>query len=99
MNCRISNFVAKTSQSIAFMHPRAVSQAPELPLHTMVCFIKWKDSRADFKRLYLLRVLLAGGSVFCESTQWHNRIPREMSELEVVIDCILLFLIGIDCDV
>ena len=83
-------------QSIAFRHLCTVSQAPELPLHTMVCFIKLKNSRAEFKRLYLMRVLLAGCSVFSQFTQWHNRISREISELEDVIDRILLFLIGLD---
>ena len=96
MDCWNSKFVCKTTQSIAFMHLRTISQAPELPLHTMVCFIKWKDSRADFKRLYLVRVLLAGGEVFCQFTQWHNRMSLEMFELEDVIDRILLFLIGLD---
>ena len=68
-------------------------------MHTMVCFIKWKDSRAEFKRLCIMRVLRAGCSVFCQFTQWHNRMSLEMFELEDVIDRILLFLIGIDCDV
>ena len=96
MDCWNSNFVANTTQSIAFMHHRAVSQAPELPLHTMLCFIKWKDSRADFKRLYLMRLLLAGCSLVSQFTQWHNRMSLEMFELEDVIDRMLLFLIELD---
>ena len=65
----------------------------------MVCFIKWKDSYAEFKRLYLMHALLAGCSVFRLFTQLHNRISGESSDLEDVIDLILLFITGINCDV
>ena len=41
-------------------------------------------------------VLLAGSSMVSHITQWHNRISGEISELEDVIDCILMFLIGKD---
>ena len=81
------------------MHLRIVLQFPELPLLTMVCFIKWKDNYAEFKRLYLMRVLLVGCSVFRQFTQLHNRISGEISDLEDVIDRILLFIMGIYCDV
>ena len=81
------------------MHLRRVLQFPELPLQTMVCFIKWKDSYAEFKRLYLMRVLSAGCSAFRQFTQLHNRISGEISDLEDVIDSILLFITWINCDV
>ena len=81
------------------MHLRRILQFPELPLQTMVCFIKWKDSYAEFKRLYLMRVLLAGCSVFLQFTQLPYRISGEISDMEDVIDRSLLFITGVYCDV
>ena len=69
-----------------------------LPLRIIACFIKWKDGYAEFKRLYLMCVLLSGASVFTLFTQWHNPISGGISDMEDVIDRILLFVTGIDRD-
>ena len=71
------------------------TQSPELPLQIVASFFKWKDGYAVFKRLYLLNILLANGSVFCQFTHWYNSASGEICDLEDVIDRIISFVTGV----
>ena len=99
IDCCNSDFVERTTSSIGFMHLRMASQSPELPLQIVASFLKWNDGHAVFKRLYLLHVLLARDSVFCEFTRWYNSMSGEISDLEDVFDRIISFVTWIRSDV
>ena len=64
---------------------------PEIPLHIVATFLQWNDSYAEFKRQYLLIVLMAKESVFRQFTFFYNKKSGNISDREDVIDRIVSF--------
>ena len=57
----------------------------------MATFLQWNDSDAEFKRQYLLSVLMAKESVFRQFTFFYNKKSGNISAREDVIDRIIFF--------
>ena len=91
LDCENVEFVKKTTASIVFMHLRKASHLPEMPLQFVATFLQWNDSHTEFKRHYLLNVLLARESVFRQFTLFYNKKRCNISAREDVIDRILCF--------
>ena len=91
MDCENEEFIKSTMASIAFMHFCKACHLPEMLLQLVASFFQWNDSYAEFKRCYLLNVLLARESVFCQLTYFSNKTCGNISDLEDVIDRILSF--------
>ena len=75
------------------MHLRKAFHLLEMPLQLVDSFVMWNDSYSEFKRCYLLTVLLARESVFRQLTYYYNTTRGNMSDLEDVIDRILSFVV------
>ena len=73
LDCQNNECVARTTSSIAFRHLRNVSHLSETPLHLVSTFIHWIDGDAEFKRQYLLGVLMSNGLVFRQFTFFYNK--------------------------
>ena len=91
LDCQNNEFVERTTSSIAFRHLRNASHLSETPLHLVYTFIHWNDSDAEFKRQYLLSVLMTKGSVFRQFTFFYNKKSCNISDREDVIDRIISF--------
>ena len=91
LDCQNNEFVERTTSSIAFRHLRNASHLSETPLHLVSTFIHWNDSDAEFKRQYLLSVLMTKGSVFRQFTFFYNKKSGNISDREDVIDRIISF--------
>ena len=91
LDCQNNEFVERTTSSIAFRHLRNASHLSETPLHLVPTFIHWNDSDAEFKRQYLLSVLMTKGSVFRQFTFFYNKKSGNISDREDVIDRIISF--------
>ena len=91
LDCQNNEFVERTTSSIAFRHLRKASHLSERPLHIVATFFHWNDSDAEFKRQYLLSVLMTKGSVFRQFTFFYNKKSGNISDREDVIDRIVSF--------
>ena len=89
LDCQNSEFVERTTSSIAFRHLRKASHLSERPLHIVATFLHSNDSDAEFKRHYLLIVLMAKESVFRQFTFFYNKKSGNISDREDVIDRIV----------
>ena len=91
LDCPNTEFVERSTSSIAFRHLRKASYLSARALHIVATFIHWNDSDAEFKRQYLLSVLMTKGSVFRQFTFFYNKKSGNISDLEDVIDRIVSF--------
>ena len=91
LDCQNNEFVERTMSSITFRHLRMTAHLPEILLHIVATFLQWNDSYAEFKRQYLLIVLMAKESVFRQFTFFYNKESGNISEREDVIERIVSF--------
>ena len=91
LDCQNNEFVERTTSSITFRHLRKTAHLSERPLHIVATFLHWNDSYAEFKRQYLLIVLMAKESVFRQFTFFYNKESGNISDREDVIDRIVSF--------
>ena len=66
---------------------------PLCVIRSTVEYLYWHDPDADFRRQYLLNVLLTGPG-FRFLTYFHNGIHSNISQCEDIIDRVLLFVVG-----
>ena len=67
---------------------------PLCVIRSTVEYLYWHDPDADFRRQYLLNVLLTEGYGFRFLTYFNNGIQRNVSQCEDIIDRVLLFVVG-----
>ena len=91
LDCQNIEFVERATFPIAFRHLRKASHLSERSLHIVATFLQWNDSDTEFKRQYLLNVLLAKELVFRQFTFFYNKESGNISESEDVIERIVSF--------
>ena len=75
-------------------HLESTLNIPRCVIRSTVEFLYWHDPDADFRRQYLLNVLLAVGSGFRFLTYFHSGIHSNISQCEDIIDRVELFVVG-----
>ena len=77
-------------------HLESTLNIPLCVIRSSVEYLYWHDPDADFRRQYLLNMLLTRGSEFHLQMYFHNGIHCNISQCEHIIEVVLLFVVG-DC--
>ena len=91
-----SNFFFSTMQadSMVALHSARTFSLPQHIMRTTIEYVHWDDPTAEFRRQYLLNMLVAGGSGFRLLTNFYNGMHGRISHTEDIIDRVVLFVVG-----
>ena len=99
LSCGNKMFATVQSGTMVAHHLESTLNIPRCVIRSTVEFLYWHDPDADFRRQYLLNVLLAVGSGFRSLTYFHSGIHSNISQCEDIIDRVVLFVVGNSNDI
>ena len=82
------------SESIVARHIEKVYKTQTYLMRIVVGYAYWSNGVAEVRRHYLLCVLLASGSSFCDFTHYYNGFYGNMTRTVDIIDHIVFYIVG-----
>ena len=82
------------ADSMVARHFARTFDLPQYIMRLTIEYVHWNDPAAEFRRQYLLNMLVADGSVFRLLSRSYNGIHGSVSHTEDIIDRVVLFVFG-----
>ena len=93
LNCQNDFFERKMIRSTVLQHLFRSGRLPYSLVRMVISYVHWQNATSEFKRRYMLEMLLSSGSVFRRFTYFYIAFCGSISQHEDVVARVIAFVV------